>query len=876
MAIETSGTQHHGGGGPPQDGGALPQDGTGSNSAHRPAAGAVLDEFRYDDKIVRWFAGATVLWGLIATLIGLVVAILLVTPKLFWPLGDASQYLTFARLRPLHTSMALFAFAGNAVFAAVYYSTQRLCKTRMWSTALSWLHFWGWQAIILSTVTLPLGITQGRELAELEWPIDLAMAVVWILLFGVNFFATLARRRERHLYVTLWFYIATIVTIALLLVFNSLSLAIDTWKSYPLYAGVQDAMMQWWYGHNLLAFLLVMPFLGLMYYFLPKAAEQPVFSYKLAVIHFWGLLVFHILAGPHHLHHTPAPEWATTLGMLSGLLLWMPAWGGAWNGLMTLRAARPRDAADPVLKFFWAALIFYGWYALDRTLLSIKSVSSLAHYSDWTIANVHAAALGWAGMMTFGMLYWLLPRLFQTKLWSSRMAGWHFWVALLGVLLYIVPIYAAGIMQGWRWMALETGRLAYPSFLETVQASVPFWWARAAGGALYIAGLLMMAVNHVMTWASRPAQYQVPLQTATPLSAQSEPVEATEPPSRLQEAPVLQFARGLDIWSRLHWHRRWERTPGKFTFLVVVLVVLASLLELGPAVLIRSEVPASTAAAPYTPLELAGRDIYLAEGCYHCHSQTVRPLVAETARYGEYSKPHEFAYDRPVQWGSRRIGPDLAREGGKQTSLWHWLHLEDPQQFAAASVLPSDPQQAAPQSVMPSFEHLLRTAIDYDKIYERVWAAQRLGAEYPEYDFRPEEVPDEAADAAGADQADAERADAEGEQAEDAADADAPPSAQQQLKQQIAADARQQAERIAADIVSQGGPVLVQRLGQEPLLVIDTQAVALIAYLQRLGVDVAEPPQSGEAPAAGDASQTDPEQSSGDEAAEAGGASQDG
>ena len=787
-------------------------DGTDRQPAGRPGPATALEEFRYDDRIVRWFLGATLLWGLLATLVGLAAAIVLVMPKLVWPLGEAAQYVSFARLRPLHTSTALFAFAGNAIFAAVYYSTQRLCQARMWSTALSWLHFIGWQAIILATATLPLGMTQGRELAELEWPIDIAIAVVWILFFGVNFFMTLARRRERHLYVSLWFYIATIVTIGLLQVLGSLALAVDVTKSYPLYGGIQDAMMQWWYGHNLLAFLLIMPFLGLMYYFLPKAADRPVFSYKLAIVHFWALVFFHILAGPHHLHHTPVPEWTTTLGMLFGILLWMPAWGGALNGLMTLRAARRRVGADPVLKFFLVGVIFYGWYALDRTLLSFKSVSTLAHYSDWTIANVHSAALGWASMLTFGMLYWLLPRLFHTKLWSERLAGWHFWIATAGVLLYVVPIYAAGLMQGWRWMALdETGRLAYPVFLETVDASIPFWWVRVAGGTLFIVGLLVMALNHLMTWARRPSTHDVPVQTALPLSAQPAPVEPAEAPSRLDEAPVLQLARRADIWSRLHWHRRWEGSAGKLTTMVLIAVVVASLIELVPTVLLRSEVPTVSEAAPYTPLELAGRDLYLTEGCVHCHSQTVRPLVAETARYGDYSKPHEFFYDHPVQWGSRRIGPDLAREGGKQTSLWHWRHLEDPQQFAAA--LATDEDEAPPQSVMPSYEHLLRTEIDYEKIIDRVWAAQKLGAEY---NFELEEVP---------------------------------------------AIARAQAERIAADIVSQGGPVFVQRVGEPQLLVIDTQAVALIAYLQRLGVT---PPDADATSGQAEGEQAGGEQSEGE------------
>jgi len=769
-----------------------------ARSGASAAATPELEKFSYDDAIVRYFATATLIWALVATLAGLVVALLLVLPKLFWPLGDVAQYLSFARLRPLHTNAAIFAFAGNAIFAAVYYSTQRLCKARMWSDTLSWLHFWGWQAIIVAAAaTLPLGITQSREYAELEWPIDIAIAVVWLLFFGVNFFMTLIRRRERHMYVALWFYIATIITVTVLHVFNNLHLAIDLTKSYSVYAGVQDAFMQWWYGHNAVAFFLTTPFLGLMYYFLPKAAERPVFSYKLSILHFWSLVFIYIWAGPHHLHYTALPEWASTLGMLFSVMLWMPSWGGMINGLLTLRGAWHKVNEDPVLKFFVVGVTFYGMSTFEGPMLSVKAVNGLSHYTDWTIAHVHSGALGWNGMLSFGMLYWLLPRLFQTKLWSTKLATWHFWVGTLGILLYILPIYAAGITQGLMWRAIDdTGRLAYPDFVETVQTIVPLWWVRVLGGALFISGILMMGVNYLMTWLSRPSTYDVPVHTAMPLNATRVPETAPEK-SRLAGAPVLDVAKKLDVFSRMGWHRRWERLPVTFTVWVIIAVVAASLFEIIPTFLIRSNVPTIASVQPYTPLELAGRDIYVSEGCYNCHSQMIRPMVAETKRYGEYSKPGEFVYDHPFQWGSRRIGPDLQREGGKQSSLWHWLHFEDP-------------EQVSPGSVMPSYEHLLRTEIDFDKITDRVWAAERLGAEY---DFELDAVP---------------------------------------------GIARQQAEEIAADIVSQGGPVTVNLppghagrddpaedgdlAGDSQLLVLDTQAVALIAYLQRLGVDAFKPP----------------------------------
>ncbi|MFG0263007.1 MAG: cytochrome-c oxidase, cbb3-type subunit I, partial [Novipirellula sp. JB048] len=735
-------------------------------------------------------------WAIVATVMGLTVALLLVLPKLFGGL----EWFSFARLRPLHTNAAIFAFAGNGIFAAVYYSTQRLCKARMWSDALSRLHFWGWQAIIVAAVvTLPLGITQSKEYAELEWPIDIAIAVVWLGFFGVNFMMTLIRRRERHMYVALWFYIATIVTVTVLHIFNNLVVPIGLGKSYPIYAGVQDAFMQWWYGHNAVAFFLTTPFLGLMYYFLPKAANRPVFSYRLSIIHFWSLVFIYIWAGPHHLHYTALPEWASTLGMLFSVMLWMPSWGGMINGLLTLRGAWQKVAVDPVLKFFVVGITFYGMATFEGPLLSVKSVNGLSHYTDWTIAHVHAGALGWNGMMLFGMLYWLLPRLFQTKLWSLKAASAHFWISTIGILLYIVPIYAAGLMQGLMWRAMdETGNLVYPDFIETIQSILPLWWLRVLGGALYVAGLILMGVNWFMTWTSRPKTYDVPVYHTPRLSPEA-PEEPVDTSSDLDDVAVLEAAKKLDVFAKMGWHRRWERLPVRFTVLTTLAVVIASLFEIIPTFLIRSNVPTIATVKPYTPLELAGRDIYVAEGCYNCHSQMIRPFVAETKRYGEYSKAGEFIYDRPFQWGSRRIGPDLAREGGRQSSLWHWLHFEDP-------------EQVSPGSVMPSYVHLLDTKLNFDQIADRVWAAQMLGAPY-DFDLS------EAADLA-----------------------------------------RQQAEVLAADVVSQGGPV---KRGE--VMTFDSQAIALIAYLQRIGTDIFATPEA----AADDAAPAEGEEEEAEAVAEA-------
>ncbi|MFG0284916.1 MAG: cytochrome-c oxidase, cbb3-type subunit I [Phycisphaerales bacterium JB039] len=746
-----------------------------------------LERFTYDDRIVRLFMLATLVWGFIAMLVGVVLAVQLALPEASFGLS----WLTFGRLRPLHTNAAIFAFGGNAIFAAVYYSTQRLCKTRMFSDLLSQLHFWGWQGIIAAAaLTLPLGITQSKEYAELEWPIDLAIAVVWVGFFGVNFFGTLLRRRERHMYVAIWFYIATIVTVALLHVFNNLWIPVglvelirtgevssvdNLMKSYPIYAGVQDAFMQWWYGHNAVAFFLTTPFLGLMYYFLPKAAERPVFSYRLSIVHFWSLVFIYIWAGPHHLHYTSLPTWASSLGMIFSVMLWMPSWGGMINGLLTLRGAWNKVAQDPILKFFVVGITFYGMSTFEGPMLSVKSVNSLSHYTDWTIAHVHAGTLGWNGFMTFGMIYWLAPRLFQTQLWSVRLASTHFWTGTIGILLYVISMYTAGVTQGLMWRAFDqSGQLAYPDFVETVVRLIPFYWIRAGGGLLFLIGVGMCMFNIYMTWRNRPPKYDEPVQTAPPLlpEYQDEPA----PASRLSNN--INLGHAGDRFLQGAWHRRWERLPVKFTVWVIIAVVVASLFEAIPMFLIRSNTPSIASVQPYTPLELAGRDIYVSEGCYNCHSQMIRPIFAETERYGEYSKPGEFVYDHPFQWGSRRIGPDLAREGGRQSHMWHLLHFEDPKQMT-------------PGSIMPQYGFLLRKRMNFEEIQARVNAMAMLGVPYGEAVTSAPEM------------------------------------------------ARQQAMEIATQIIEQVGgienmPIAVQ--SAEDLS--EREVVALIAYLQRLGTDL--------------------------------------
>jgi cytochrome c oxidase cbb3-type subunit I/II len=709
------------------------------------------EQLEYDDALVRKFVFATVVWGAVGMLVGLILALQLVSPKF-----NFAPYFTFGRLRPLHTNAMVFAFAGNAVFAAVYYSSQRLLKARPFSNLLSGFHFWGWQAIIVAAaITLPLGITQGKEYAELEWPIDIAIAVVWVA-FAVNFFGMMRNRREKHLYVALWFYTASIITIAVLHIFNNLSIPVSAGKSYSLYAGVQDAFMQWWYGHNAVAFVLTTPFLGLMYYFLPKAAERPVFSYRLSIVHFWSLVFLYIWAGPHHLHYTSLPAWASTLGMVFSVMLWMPSWGGMINGLLTLRGAWHKVAADPVLKFFVVGLTFYGMATFEGPMMSIKSVNALSHYTDWNIAHVHAGALGWVGFMSFGMIYWLVPRLYQTTLHSKKLASMHFWLATVGIALYVVSMWAAGITQGLMWRAFDTtGRLQYPDFLQTVTRLAPMYLVRVFGGALYISGLLVGAYNIYRTWKTRPAHYAPVIVDVPPMVRIKKPTSAVHS----------------------HWHRRIEGLPALFSVLVVLAVVVASLFEIIPTFLIGDNVPTIASVKPYTPLELYGRDIYIAEGCYNCHSQMIRPFVDETVRYGnngvptEYSKPGEFVYDHPFQWGSRRIGPDLAREGVKtgRDEYWHLRHLNDPTSTSRGSI-------------MPAYPHLLSNDIDWDSIQPRVDAMVMLNVPYQGQDI---------SDAVG--------------------------------------HARRQAVELGARLVRKNGPAGMD--GKD--------VIALIAYLERLGQDIA-------------------------------------
>lgn len=656
-----------------------------------------LESFEYDNKTVRNFAIATIIWGVVGMLVGLIIALQLVFPADL----NFQPYFSFGRLRPLHTNAVIFAFVGNGIFMGVYYSLQRLLKARMFNDTLSKIHFWGWQLIIVAAaITLPLGMTTGKEYAELEWPIDIAITLIWVV-FGFNMFATIIKRRERHLYVAVWFYIATFITVAVLHLVNSFELPISLFKSYSWYAGVQDALVQWWYGHNAVAFFLTTPYLGLMYYFMPKAANRPVFSYRLSIIHFWALIFLYIWAGPHHLLYTALPNWAQSIGVVFSFMLIFPSWGGMINGLLTLRGAWDKVREDVILKFMVVAVTAYGMSTFEGPMLSLKSINAVAHFTDWIVAHVHVGGLGWNGMLTFGILYWLIPRMYKTELYSKKLANIHFWLATLGILFYAIPMYWAGWQQASMWKQFtESGQLKY-QFLETVTYMAPFYALRALGGLLYLTGAIVAMVNIFKTIGKGT------------LLANEE-----------AEAPALE--KTYTKHAGEHWHRWIERKPTPLLILSLIVILIGGLVEIIPTFLVKSNIPTIASVKPYTPLELQGRDIYVREGCYNCHSQMIRPFRSETERYGEYSKAGEFVYDHPFQWGSKRTGPDLAREGTgnlKKSNTWQYNHLEEPSAISTGSV-------------MPSYSFLIEHNLDTTTTAAKINAMRTLGVPY-NADFAP-------------------------------------------------------------------------------------------------------------------------------------------
>lgn len=697
---------------------------------------------KYDNKIVKYFAIATIVWGIVGFLVGLIVALKLYLPDF---LGFIPE-LSYGRLRPLHTNAVIFAFVGNAMFMGIYYSLQRLTKARMFSDVLSKINFWGWQAIIVSAaLTLPFGITTSKEYAELEWPIDISIALIWVI-FGINMFGTLYKRRVKHMYVAIWFYIATFLTVALLHIVNSFEFPVSILKSYSMYAGVQDALVQWWYGHNAVAFFLTTPFLGIMYYFIPKISGRPVFSYRLSIVHFWALIFIYIWAGPHHLLYTALPDWAQSLGTVFSVMLIAPSWGGMLNGLFTLRGAWDKVRAEPSLKFLVVGVTAYGMSTFEGPMMALKSVNAITHYTDYTIGHVHMGALGWNGGLAFALLYYLIPKMWNTKLYSQKLASSHFWLATLGMLFYVIPMYWSGVTQSLMWKEFTAeGVLRYPNFLETVTQIIPMYILRSIGGTMYLTGALLMTYNLFKTAKSGSF-------------AADETVEVTS--DRITE-------HASTSGKKEYAHRILESKVFVFSLLAFIAVAIGGAVQIIPTLVVKSNIPTIASVKPYTPLELEGRDIYIREGCVGCHSQMIRPFRSETERYGEYSKPGEFVYDHPFLWGSKRTGPDLQREGGKYPDSWHYIHM-------------NDPRSTSPGSIMPSYVWLLDQTLDTSKTERKISVMRSLGVPYSEG-----------------------------------------------YESSALTDLHKQAEEIAGNIKQAGYEVNSE-----------TEVIALIAYLQRLGKDV--------------------------------------
>jgi cytochrome c oxidase cbb3-type subunit I/II len=713
------------------------------------SASSAKTTIEFNDKVVRQFMHASIIWGIVGMLVGVVVALQLNFHQL-----NLASWFSFGRLRPLHTNAVIFAFVGNMMFCGVYYSTQRLCKARMASDFLSSLHFWGWQFIIVcAAITLPLGLTRGQEYAELIWPINIMVAVIWVV-FAINFFWTLARRNEPSLYVALWFYISTVITIAILYIVNHLSIPTSWTHSYTIFAGVQNGLVQWWYGHNAVAFFLTTPILGIMYYFLPKAAERPVYSYRLSIVHFWSLVFIYIWAGPHHLLNTALPKWLQMLGMFFSLMLWAPSWGGMLNGLLTLRGAWDKLRTDPVIKFFIAAITFYGMSTFEGPLLSIRAVNALSHYSDWTIGHVHSGALGWNGFMAAGLFYWLAPRLYGTKLYSQSWANFHFWIGTIGILIYVAAMWVSGIMQGLMLNATDAGgtALAYPNFIETLTSIRAMMGFRIIGGAMYLVGTILMGVNILMTVRSGKAINEtrevVLLEHGQKDTMTMKETFINDPISYMfgglllilgwlflppgadiaslicagifAALAVKKFSEGHSRWSR--WYESLLTNWLPFSVLTFIAVALGGLIQIIPTVTVsQAKNIEDRIQQPYTPLELAGRDIYVSEGCYNCHSQMIRTMLPDVLRYGDYSRLGESIYDHPFQWGSKRTGPDLAREGDKYPHSWHFDHMMEPRSTSIGSN-------------MPSYPHLYTEKFDQKTLPRKIAVMVQLGVPYPMMD----------------------------------------------------------------------------------------------------------------------------------------------
>jgi cytochrome c oxidase, cbb3-type, subunit I/cytochrome c oxidase, cbb3-type, subunit II len=659
-----------------------------------------LQTHYYNNSIVKAFLYATIFWALIGFMAGLFIALLLFYPEI--PelifgnqLKNSQGIMGFGRWRMLHTSTTVFAFVGNIIFTGYYYALQRLLKTRIYSDVLSWIHFWGWQLFIFSTwITFLLGINTSKEYAEHEWPIDIVILLVWVI-YGINMIGSILNRKIKHLYVSVWFLLGTWVAVGMLHIFNNLELPISllSFKSYSIYAGVQDALMQWWYGHNAVAFILTTPILGLMYYFVPKASNQPIFSYKLSIIHFWSLIFIYIWAGPHHLMYTSLPNWAQMLGTIFSIMLIAPSWGGMLNGLLTLRGAWDQMKINPILKFFAVGITCYGMATFEGPMLATKTLNSIGHFTDWVIAHVHLGTLGWNGFMAFGIIYWLIQKIWNTKLYSTLLANIHFWLGVIGIILYIFPMYFGSILQSIMWKKFNPdGTLTYKNFLDSVLSIIPFYKIRFVGGMVYFLGFILMIYNIIKT-----------IRQGKSLDNEEfkyDPYYNTYTKSKIET-----------------FHTWLEKKPIQLTIFSFIAVAIGGLIEIIPTLVIKSNVPTIHNVKPYKALELEGRDLFVREGCNACHSAQIRPFRDEVVRYGEYSKAGEFVYDHPFLWGSKRTGPDLAREGGKNPNSWHFNHMYNPRSIS-------------PGSIMPRYPWLIHNKLDRSNTEKKIRAMVKLGVPY--------------------------------------------------------------------------------------------------------------------------------------------------
>ncbi|RIU86178.1 cytochrome-c oxidase, cbb3-type subunit I [Candidatus Karelsulcia muelleri] len=669
---------------------------------------ANIEKFYYDNKIVKAFLYATIFWAFTGFFIGVIISLMLFYPDIpeiifGHSLNNYNGIMGYGRLRMIHTTTVIFAFVGNIIFTGSYYSLQRLLKSRMYSDILSWINFWGWQIfIILSWITFLLGINTSKEYAEHEWPLDIIICIVWII-YGINIIGTILKRRIKHIYVSIWFFIGTWVSVCILHIFNNIELPIYlfSFKSYSIYAGVQDALVQWWYGHNAVAFILTTPILGLMYYFVPKASGKPIYSYKLSIIHFWSLIFIYIWAGPHHLIYTALPAWAQMLGTIFSIMLIAPSWGGMLNGLLTLRGIWNKVRKNHILKFFVLSITCYGMATFEGPMLATKKLNSIAHFTDWIVAHVHIGTLGWNGFMAFGVIYWLVEKLWNTKIYSKLYANIHLFLGTLGIIIYVIPMYWSAIVQSKMWKGFNPdGTLINKNFLDSVISIIPFYKIRFIGGILYMLGMIYMIYNIYKTIKKGSFINDEVSKTITENSKIEYEVENEE----------------------VNFHSWLERKPIIFIILTVIVVSIGGLVEIIPTMVIKSNIPTISSVKPYTPLELEGRDIYIREGCNGCHSQMVRPFRDEVVRYREYSKAGEFVYDHPFLWGSKRTGPDLAREGGKNTNSWHLQHMYDP-------------RYTSPGSIMPRYPWLIYRKLDISNTSLKMYSMKKLGVTYSKRDI---------------------------------------------------------------------------------------------------------------------------------------------